>query len=186
MTKEWPRANDQGPLDEGTRRSPVGHWVLDIGDSLVLGHWKLVILNKEFCMKTRIALILMAGLVLGADTKEAKKDTDLVQGTWQATELVRNGETVPKDEVAKFQLIIKGDKYVFKSDGDMEGTFKLDDAAKPKHIDVTPAGGEALKGIYSVTDKELKLCVAIGGDRPKEFAAKADSGCILMVMKKKD
>lgn len=136
-------------------------------------------------MKTRIAFVLMAGLLLGADAKDAKKDTDLVQGTWQVTELVRNGETASKDDAAKAQLIIDGDKYTFKSgEGDMQGTFKLDAAAKPKSIDVTPAGGEALKGIYSVTDKEYKICISVGGERPKELASKADSGCILIVMKK--
>ena len=137
-------------------------------------------------MKTRLAIVLlMAGLALGADTKDAKKDNELVQGTWTATEMVRNGEAVPKDDVGKFQLIIKGDKYTFKSnEGDMEGTFKFDPATNPKSIDVTPAGSETVKGIYSVTDKEFKLCVALAGERPKEFVSKADSGCILMVMKK--
>jgi len=133
----------------------------------------------------RMAMLVVVGLALAADTKDAKKDTDLVQGVWVGVELVRNGESAPKEEAAKGKLTIKGDKYKFVTgDGEQEGSFKLDPATKPKGMDVTPAGSDALKAIYSVTDKELKICVSFTGERPKEFAAKADSGCILMVMKK--
>jgi uncharacterized protein (TIGR03067 family) len=132
-----------------------------------------------------MAVLVAVGLVLAADTKDAKKDSDLVQGTWVGVELVRNGEAAPKEEAAKAKLIIKADKYKFHSgDGELEGSFKLDPATNPKHMDVTPAGGDTLKAIYSVTDKEFKLCVSLTGERPKEFSSKADSGCILMVMKK--
>jgi uncharacterized protein (TIGR03067 family) len=136
-------------------------------------------------MKTRLAVIVAVGLLMGADTKETKKDTDLAQGTWIATELVRNGEKASKEELEKTKLIVTGDKYKYvSSEGEMEGTFKFDPTTKPKSMDVTPAGGQELKAVYSVTAKELKICLSFTGDRPKEFAAKADSGCVLLVLKK--
>jgi uncharacterized protein (TIGR03067 family) len=136
-------------------------------------------------MKTRLAVILVAGLLLGADTKD-KKDTDLVQGTWQATEMVQSGQTAPKEEAAKVTLTIKGEKYVFKApDGaEHEGTFKLDPAAKPKSLDILPKDGGEMKGIYSVTETEYKMCVSFSGERPKEFVSNADNNCVLLVMKK--
>ena len=137
-------------------------------------------------MKTRLAIVLMAGLLLAADTKDAKKDSDLVQGTWQATEMVRNGEIASKDEAAKVQLIIKGDKYVFKpGDGaEHEGTFKLGPTAKPKTLDISPTAGGEMKGIYTVTETEYKMCLSFAGERPTEFVSNANNNCILIVMKK--
>jgi uncharacterized protein (TIGR03067 family) len=138
-------------------------------------------------MKTtmRVAVILAAGLLLGADKKDAKKDTDLVQGTWQLTELVRNGEKANQAEVEKATLTIKGDKFTFKvGDETHEGSFTFDSATTPKNMDIVPSGGGDFKGIYSVTATEFKLCLSLGGDRPKAFEAKADSGCILIVTKK--
>jgi uncharacterized protein (TIGR03067 family) len=137
-------------------------------------------------MKIRVAVVLVSCVLLGADAKDAKKDTDLVQGTWQATEAVRDGEVVSKDDAARMQLIIKGDKFTFKpGDGaEHEGTFKLDPTAKPKALDITPAGGGEMKGIYTVTETEYKMCISFSGERPTAFESKANSGCMLFVMKK--
>jgi uncharacterized protein (TIGR03067 family) len=125
-------------------------------------------------------------MLLAADAKDAKKDQDLVQGTWQATEAVRDGEVAPKDEAAKMQLTIMGDKYTFKPGDGSEhaGTFKLDPTAKPKTLDIIAAAGGEMKAIYEVSDTEYKMCVSFGGERPKTFESKANSGVILLVMKR--
>jgi uncharacterized protein (TIGR03067 family) len=79
-----------------------------------------------------------------------------------------------------------GDKYTLTptSGAIYTGTFKLDAAQTPKHIDLV-LPDRTLKGIYETDGQTLKIAYALSGDaRPTEFASKADSGVVLVVHKK--
>ena len=129
--------------------------------------------------------LLLLGLLVGADKA---KDEAKLECTWVVVSSVKDG----KDDDD-----IKGDKVTFK-DGkihiknpdknkDVQGTYKVDDAAKPKTIDITPEGADkVIAGIFKVDGDKLTVCAVHepGGTRPTEFASKADSGVILVELKR--
>ena len=136
--------------------------------------------------------VLAAGLALAADAKDdaAKKELDKFNGTWQAVSITRDGKEMPKDEVAKITLTVKGDHYTLRhGDEEIEGTHKLDPSTTPKSIDAVRTKGpdkdKPLLGIYELTDDTYKACFAPPGkDRPTEFSSKEGSGNRLIVMKR--
>ena len=91
----------------------------------------------------------------------------------------------------------KGSKFTFKGpkltrqtpDGEETYAFKLDGTKKPGEVDFVPDQGDnkgkTLKGIYSLKDGELKLCLSLSpeGKRPKEFASKDGEEQALVVLK---
>jgi uncharacterized protein (TIGR03067 family) len=75
--------------------------------------------------------------------------------------------------------------------------YKVDPAAQPKAIDLIPeegpARGKTLRGIYSLERNELKICYVSPNapdpekkPRPREFAARKDSGYVLLVFRDLD
>jgi uncharacterized protein (TIGR03067 family) len=114
-------------------------------------------------------------------------DLDRLQGTWKRVSVISDGKDYP-EAAAKQQLIIKGDSYTIKAQGqnDQEGTLKLDPAREPKQLDIMPSTGpnqgKILKGIYKLEGDRFTTCIAPPGkDRPTEFASKPGSGHGLFV-----
>ena len=144
----------------------------------------------------KLALLLAAGLLVGADAKDddAKKDLELLQGTWALVSAERDGKKAPEDEVKKTRLVVTGNKFKFSADPSgvgtaAEGTFTVDPSKKPKQTDSTAGAGadkgKVSLGIYETDGVTQKICFAAPGkDRPKEFAAPAGSGITLQVWKK--
>jgi uncharacterized protein (TIGR03067 family) len=131
----------------------------------------------------RMLLVLMVGLVMGADEK---KELNELKGTWNITAFESGGDTPPE---IKGTFTFEGhDMKIKLGDRDHMGTFKLDGAKKPKEIDVTPGdgpdAGKVMKGIYSITKDELKLALAhADGERPKSFD-KPEEKVIVITLKK--
>jgi uncharacterized protein (TIGR03067 family) len=105
------------------------------------------------------ALVVVAALVshqpprvgLGAGAKE--DDLARLQGTWQLQHGVADGEQLPRAECARTRLSIKGRTLWYDEYEDMAATVRLDPAARPAAIDLTPVQGrdrrgEPVKGIY--------------------------------------
>jgi uncharacterized protein (TIGR03067 family) len=94
------------------------------------------------------------------------------------------------DDFKKSRLIIKGDRFTFKTEqGSGAGTFKVDLAQKPKKIDVTftdgPEKGKTAQGIYELEGDTYKVCIALAGkERPTTFASKPNSGHVLEVLQR--
>jgi uncharacterized protein (TIGR03067 family) len=158
-------------------------------------------------MRQGIALILAAGvLVTGPASGEsapiedpAKKELQLLAGTWVIAGRELMGKQASKDEVEKLtaEIVIKDGKWTLWSDDTgtgkkeivSEATLKLDAKAKPKTLDLTYTSGE-LKGttdkvIYEVTGDTLKVCYPLeDSERPTEFAGKADGKAFLLTYKR--
>ncbi len=137
-------------------------------------------------------LILVAGALIAAEAKKdaPKKDADLMQGSWTMTEATKNGESAGEDKLKEIKVAFKGAMFtVTTGDETHEVPFKLDSKKKPKAIDASPTSGpykdKTLLGIYDVSADQLKLCFAEPGkDRPAEFKSEADSGHVLLIMKR--
>jgi uncharacterized protein (TIGR03067 family) len=128
-------------------------------------------------------LILALGLVPGADEK---KDIDVFKGTWKISSVKINGDAPPE---MKGTFTFDGTDLKIKlGSQDHQVTFKLDSTKKPKEIDVTPGDGPQagmlMRGIYSLSKDELKICLAHPEqDRPKSLD-KPGENVIVVTLKK--
>ena len=119
--------------------------------------------------------------------KTAKTDLEFFQGEWTLAEFVSNGESVDADALRNVRVKIDGNKYKVDNGGDGdEGTFKLNPSTTPKRLDGVDGNGKEVQGIYELGENTIRVCYgAEGGDRPKDFTAKADSGRVLAVYRRK-
>ena len=144
-------------------------------------------------MRWKMLLVCGVGLLVAAAGPEAgtnQGELEKFTGTWQAVAIERDGKPVPKDEVAKVKLVVKGERYTFhQGEQTIRGTHKLDPAKTPKQIDAVrtdgPGAGETLKGIYELTADTFKVCFADAGkDRPTAFRTAAGGGHRLLELKR--
>jgi uncharacterized protein (TIGR03067 family) len=148
---------------------------------------------------SKFLLFSLAAVTVGAPAPvprdDGKRDSDNLQGTWQATAGVANGRPVPGEQVQRVKVVFSGDKMsLFPPDGDgkqtLEHTFRVDPSQKPKAIDVTRleggGKGKTAQGIYELDGDTLKLCLTsrLEKERPTEFAAPKESGLVLMTLKR--
>jgi uncharacterized protein (TIGR03067 family) len=140
---------------------------------------------------TLLGAACLAVLASGLRADKSSEDQKKLQGTWQVTTLQRDGEDVDKTQV-NIEFLFKGDQVTIKRQNqeDIQATFKLTPAAKPKLIDLKLTAGpdkdKDVEGIYQFQGDELRLCVAKpdNKNRPTEFATKAGSETILLVLKR--
>ena len=144
---------------------------------------------------TRLLVVaaLAFGLSAAADDKapkDAKAELEKFTGTWVGVSAVRDGKEVPKAEAEAMRLVVAGEKYTLTEGKDVvEGTHTLDPAKTPKQIDAVrakgPGKGEALKGVYQLTDDTFVVCFAAPGkDRPAEVKAGGGPGLRVLAFKR--
>ena len=115
-----------------------------------------------------------------------------LEGAWRVVSVEREGR-IDNDDI----WIIQKSKISFKRDNVVyeEASYRVDDAKKPKAIDLKfaagPAQGKTIRGIYKVDRDELKICYVAPDrapaemrTRPTEFSAKVGSGMWLFVLKR--
>jgi uncharacterized protein (TIGR03067 family) len=136
----------------------------------------------------RLTVGLAACLLLVAAEGKGKKGDDLT-GVWKVSNLTFAGGD--QDGWKGLKFTFKGTKLVHQTpEGEATYTYKLDGSKKPAEVDLVAEDGEnkgkTLKGIYTVKDGELKVCVPLSADidRPKEFASKDGEQIALVVLKK--
>jgi uncharacterized protein (TIGR03067 family) len=143
-------------------------------------------------MKATLLLFATSAAVLAAgqaDEAALKKEKALIEGTWKIMRL-----TTPKgdqDNVAGATLTFGKDGSVEfrKGDETKKATFKLNPAAKPKEIDLTPDddANKVMRGIYQIEKDMLKLCLdhnPNSGQRPNEFTAPEGGSNVLITLEK--
>src|SRR5262245_31813803 len=117
-------------------------------------------------MKTKLMMIVAAGLIMAADdgpADKAKKELEALQGTWKGVSSDGEGGAAPKEEAESMEFIIKGGNYTFKVKGAEieQGTLKVDPSKKPKTIDIKITTGDdkgkEQLGIYELDKDKLKL-----------------------------
>ena len=146
-------------------------------------------------MKVRALLIVVAGLLVAADSKDdaGKKDLEKLQGTWKPVSVEQRGES--KEDEEDHRLVFDGNKFRIKRGDEtmIQGTFKLDPSKKPKAIDMMITEdengehkGKTALGIFALDGDTLKWCVAEPGttERPKDFSAPADTNLMFITLKR--
>lgn len=134
------------------------------------------------------SLALAAFVLVAAD--DAKDDLKKSAGTWVLASGESEGKEIPEEALKTSKLVLKGDKHMVQvGDEKFEGTHKLDATKSPKQIDATDTSGpfkdKTIKGIYSLTKDEFKVCFAPPDkERPTKFTTKSGTGFIYHVWKR--
>jgi len=140
--------------------------------------------------------------------KKVEKDLKpVLQGTWSVVTNTINGTDLPKELREKSKVVFKNDMMTQKPEVILEGasgqpdqlklgkddfpvTFELDLTKNPKYFDVIITANEMkirAPGIFVIESSPdadtLKICYH-STTRPQDFASKADSGNILLVLKR--
>ncbi len=142
-------------------------------------------------MKTRPLLILFLGLLLTAcerkrDANESK-DEDRIQGTWKVVEVEEKGRQRSSEDIKDSKLVVKGDQMVFVRGAEtVRVSYRLDPASEPRAIDLEDAKRGTLRGIYSLEDEKLTICISFASGveqkkRPSQFKATRENRLTLMV-----
>jgi uncharacterized protein (TIGR03067 family) len=142
--------------------------------------------------KCLLALGVLLLAVPAIRSEDNKLDPAKLIGTWSYVSGEKNGEKVNEANLKGGSVIITKDKITLKGEqGDFILKYKLNPAKSPCTIamEITegPAGqGSMAEGIIEVQGDKLRICYpAMGGETPKEFAAKKDSGLHYFVLKRK-
>ena len=116
-----------------------------------------------------------------------RSDLDQMQGEWVPVEILANGKPASAETLAAIKVKIKDHGYVSeRPNGQHEGTFKLNETATPKSMDLTTGSGDEVRAIYEISGDTLKACYAIrDASRPSEFTSAEDSNHVLVVYKRK-
>jgi uncharacterized protein (TIGR03067 family) len=142
---------------------------------------------KALVLTFTAAAVLLAGGQ--ADEAALKKEKARLKGTWKITKFqTPQGE----DENWRDAMLILGEDgslELRKGDDTKKATFKLNPAAKPKEIDVTPDedANKVIRGIYALEKDLLKLCIHPDNNnsqRPTEFKAGDGIPHILVTLEK--
>jgi uncharacterized protein (TIGR03067 family) len=123
---------------------------------------------------------------------DVKKDIKQMQGKWQAVGVQAQGKEAPKEQVKKFRIVIMGNEITFNPDsGNRKSQFKVIPIKSPKAMDMTPLDGpmkgKTIRGIYSLEDGLLKICIPNGRKitkRPTEFKTLLGDGLALMIFER--
>jgi uncharacterized protein (TIGR03067 family) len=146
-------------------------------------------------MTRYVVTALVAGLLLAAapSLKEdkAKKDVEMLQGTWRAVSVAVDGCVL--DHPGERTITFEKDTFTVKRGGRLldKGTYTLDPSKEPKAIDTVGKElpedeGKTDKGIYRVDKDTFIWCSPSsgGGDRPTAFTSTSESKTTLRTYRK--
>jgi uncharacterized protein (TIGR03067 family) len=146
-------------------------------------------------MGRKLLAVTVVGLLIGAgnagqDADKHDKDSEGVVGLWRIVSHEKGGEKVAAERFKDTKIFFHADgKLTVMEEGkQLELTFKLHAAKKPKQIDVTAkkdGQDEVHKGIYVLHKNELKICISRAPDeRPTEFVSQAGTTTDLFHLKR--
>jgi uncharacterized protein (TIGR03067 family) len=141
-------------------------------------------------MRRHIGWFLVVALLLAADAPQADSERDKLQGEWQLTARVEDGQESAGEE--KMRIRFTADQMLI-TEGDNKRTciYKIDPDHKPPAIEIVPRDGpnkdKKIQGIYQLSDEVLTLCLTLQEDKepPTDFTAAADSGRVLLKLQRR-
>jgi RNA polymerase sigma factor (sigma-70 family) len=115
----------------------------------------------------------------------APKDEEKILGTWAVVSFEEGGQRPPEAALEVTRVVFADGRMTAKQgEREQEFTYKLGPARKPKEISLTNDKGVTLPGIYKLDGDTLTVCFDRGGDQPTEFASKAGTTVVLVVLKR--
>ncbi len=129
--------------------------------------------------------LLFVGFVGAEDKKPVAFDATKLVGTWQMTSGKKDGADASKEGIESTKLVVEKEKMTLKTGiGDFVMKYSVNSKVSPIELDLEitdgpdkDAKGTKSKGIISLDGDTVKIAYhPMGGDRPKNFDAKKDSG----------
>lgn len=111
---------------------------------------------------------------------------DPIEGVWRCESATSDGKAQEAALAKLLTLTLTKDRYIQKRDADIvwDVKYAVDVSQQPPHINLMDTEGE-LKGIYSITNKTLRVCYAEPGKaRPTAFDSAPKTGAFLFVWKR--
>src|SRR4051812_49338703 len=105
-----------------------------------------------------------------------------LEGEWAFDSLQVDGSDMPRAMIAASKLLLDGDRFRMESpEGNYDGRFTIDTAAKPMQIDIEfvegSEAGNTVHGLFKLDGDALTICLGLAGSsRPTTFATKPGSG----------
>ena len=147
--------------------------------------------------KLLLGALVVLFMAAAPPLKEAKSDSEKLQGTWQLSSVEMNKQPIPLDDLKSGKtvlvatLTVKGESYIFTLGEDrLEMTFKMDQTKTPKTMNMLivagPEKGKTYHAIYKLEDDTFTICRKFDPDeeRPTVFGTTPDSGLMLIVWKR--
>lgn len=129
----------------------------------------------------RAAATFAQGEALAAELKQ-------LEGQWQLTSAIKNGEPTPDDVVKKIHIVISDGKHsvYFGDDAVVKDVpFSIDPTTNPKTTTDTLVDGKQIHGIYKLEADTLTSCVAEADQpAPTEFKSEPNSNHTLRTFKR--
>ncbi len=128
-----------------------------------------------------------------ADDATVKAEVDKLQGVWKGFSAEMNGKAVPEAQATANEITVTGTTWVIKDTvkkTQQTAVISVDPAQSPKALDLTftegPNKGLTARGIYEVSELELKFCLSAYGSnkRPTAFATVDGSGASALLLKR--
>jgi RNA polymerase sigma factor (sigma-70 family) len=122
--------------------------------------------------------------VLRAAEKTAPTDEERIRGAWRLVSAEFGGQPLP---VANSVMVFEGGQCTIFGDGArvLGKSYGLDPSQSPKAMDVVTDYGRVQMGIYAFDGDTLTICLTPDTrDRPTDFATRADSETLTMVLKR--
>ena len=144
-------------------------------------------------MRTSILVVVAAVLFApcAGGQSISKKELEKLQGTWSFESYEEDGKPAAPESFKEKRIFFGGSQFIVKKGDELLqiGALKLDPVDGRRDIDATilagPQKGTTMRGIYSLKENILKVCIdPEGNDRPKEFKTTAGSGLYMAVYKR--
>ncbi|MCS6896550.1 MAG: TIGR03067 domain-containing protein [Nitrospira sp.] len=132
----------------------------------------------------------LAVIVAAPAPKDGKNTSPSIIGDWRPESILLAGMPLAGDEGVKsihFRAEGQGSAVSVKKKPEAF-TYSIDWTKSPAHIDLTelgPKGPETqVLGILKLEGDTLTICLAIDGERPKDFASTRELPTLLLVLKR--
>jgi uncharacterized protein (TIGR03067 family) len=134
--------------------------------------------------------VIVLAMVLSASALAADEEPKGIVGIWRPTEMHQSGVKLADVYLKITKLEFEGKKYHLTVGVKWaDGTFKLDEKADPKTIDIKiekgDGKGETYLGVYEIDSDTLTICHALDGEnRPTKLLSTAENKSMLTVYKR--
>ncbi len=111
-----------------------------------------------------------------------------LEGEWHFASLEVDGQAMPAAMLGASRMLFDGDRFRMESpEGNYDGTFTIDTAAKPMTLDIAfvegPEAGNTAEAIWKLDGDALTICLGlVGSSRPAAFKTSPGSGHALEVL----
>jgi uncharacterized protein (TIGR03067 family) len=116
--------------------------------------------------------------------------TEQLEGIWQATAAVVNGEALPSEAVQMIRLTLTATRFTTRRGGEtlFDSSYSVNAAKFPNEIEmigVEDFAGKPALGIYALEAGVLQICYRMPGFlRPTAFESEDGSGAFLITLKR--